>query len=581
MRINLITNLLISLSFVSSCAARQDALPKDTPAGGITGTVIHYPDFESEFVDARNVDIWLPPDYDEGAARYPVLYMHDGQNLYDPSQSYIGVDWGVDEAMTDLFEGTGRAAIVVGIANTSKRLLEYMPRGMTEGWTAAHRREALGSRSLDDLESDAYLKFLVDELKPWVDATYRTQSGPAHTMVAGSSLGGLISIYALTEYPEVFGVAAGVSTHWLEVGDAAMEYLDKALPSPGANRIYLDYGTETLDSDYEPWHVRVESLVRGKGFGDSDLAVLKFGGHDHSERSWKRRMPSILAWMMAPDLSAPADGARILHDQAYLSSDDRGGRKVGSSGSEDARNYIRAALEEAGVAGVTEQTFTLEGARGTNVYGMVPGTEPGSGVIALTAHYDHLGTRGERIYNGADDNASGTAAILGIARALVQNPLRHTVLVAALDAEESGLRGARALVEDLPVPEAQIILNLNLDMISRSEAGELYATGARHYPALKEILDPIVAGLPVTLLFGHDEPGTGSNDWTHSSDHAAFHQRGIPFLYFGVEDHPGYHNPSDVFEDTTPAFYLEAVATIYKMMSTLDGALEGRVPGQQ
>ncbi|MFT5143282.1 MAG: Zn-dependent M28 family amino/carboxypeptidase, partial [Thalassolituus oleivorans] len=320
---------------------------------------------------------------------------------------------------------------------------------------------------------------------------------------------------------------------------------------------------------------------RGKGYGDSDLAVLKFGGHDHSERSWKRRMPSVLAWMMAPDLSTPVDGARVLHDQAYLSSDDRGGRKVGTPGSEDARQYIREALEEAGVTGVSEQTFTFGGTQGTNVYGIVPGTDPAAGVIALTAHYDHLGIRGDEIYNGADDNASGTAAILGIARALVQNPLRHTVLVAALDAEESGLRGARALVEDLPVDEDRIILNLNLDMVSRSEAGELYATGARHYPALREILEPIVDGLPVALIFGHDQPGTGSDDWTNASDHAPFHQRGIPFLYFGVEDHPGYHAPSDVFEDTTPAFYLEAVATIYEIMSTLDRELKGRVPGQQ
>jgi peptidase M28-like protein len=279
----------------------------------------------------------------------------------------------------------------------------------------------------------------------------------------------------------------------------------------------------------------------------------------------------------SPD-SLQIDGSRMLADLLFLSSDDLGGRAAGSPGGVVARERIVSAFEEAGLQDVELQPFSFgSNGQGVNVVGLVPGTDRSAGTIAITAHYDHLGVRSGEIYNGADDNASGTAALMELARQIAASPLRHSVLIAALDAEEAGLRGARALVGDPPVPLDEILLDINMDMVSRSPAGELYASGTYHYPRLREIVEPVVAGLSVTLLFGHDVPGTGSDDWTYSSDQGPFHRAGIPFLYFGVEDHPGYHNPGDDFEDITPEFYVGAVRSIYAVIAVLDQGLSGRV----
>jgi Zn-dependent M28 family amino/carboxypeptidase len=238
------------------------------------------------------------------------------------------------------------------------------------------------------------------------------------------------------------------------------------------------------------------------------------------------------------------------------------------------------AFQSAGLQDVQTQPFTFgESGSGTNVLGLVPGTVTGTGALVITAHFDHLGTRNGDLYNGADDNASGTAALMELARQIAVNPLRRPVLFAAVDAEERGLRGARALVENPPIPLETVVMNVNMDMISRSEKGELFAVGTYHYPALEEMLELVLEDLPVTVTLGHDRPGT--EDWSSSSDHAPFHQAGIPFLYFGVEDHAGYHQPSDDFEDVTPTFYIEAVSAIYTVIKSLDGQINGRVPGRR
>lgn len=265
----------------------------------IIGTLNRLPDFPSKFVEPRNVDVWLPPGYTpEGNEHYPVVYMHDGQNLFDPETSNIGVDWGVDEAVVQLArEGLVPEAIVVGLWCTDRRLQEYMPqkaiRPVTERQTQfIHQHDG-------EPYSDNYLRFLVEEVKPYVDGAYRTCPGRESTFVMGSSMGGLISLYVLCEYPDLFHGAGCVSTHW-PVGDGiVLEYLRAALPMPGAHRLYFDYGTETLDAEYEPFQVRADAIMQAAGYVEGrDWVTLKFPGAEHSERAWRERVHIPLRFLL-------------------------------------------------------------------------------------------------------------------------------------------------------------------------------------------------------------------------------------------------------------------------------------------
>ncbi|HEY5970367.1 MAG TPA: alpha/beta hydrolase-fold protein [Pseudoxanthomonas sp.] len=270
------------------------------PRPGVTGRVEHHPQFPSRHVDARNVDVWLPPGYgDDPARRYPVLYMHDGQNLFDPELSYGGTHWGVDEAMTRLIgEGRVRAAIVVGVWNTPKRMPEYMPE-------KAVRQPAFPMGADDpnlqrkDPVSDDYLAFLVRELKPFIDARYRTLDGRDDTFLMGSSMGGLISAYAVSEYPQVFGGAGCISTHWPAGDGAVIDYLAKHLPDPRTHKFYFDYGTETLDASYAPYQHRMDAALRNAGYQPgAQWVTRRFEGAEHSEKSWRARLEAPLLFLL-------------------------------------------------------------------------------------------------------------------------------------------------------------------------------------------------------------------------------------------------------------------------------------------
>jgi Zn-dependent M28 family amino/carboxypeptidase len=238
---------------------------------------------------------------------------------------------------------------------------------------------------------------------------------------------------------------------------------------------------------------------------------------------------------------------------------------------------LATSLEEIGVAAAYEDMLRpFEWPRGTgvNVVAVVPGrATPDGQVIVLTAHYDHLGIRDGEVFNGADDNASGVAALLEIGRQLVAEPLKHTALLAFVDGEEVGLRGSRALVADPPVPFERIALNVNLDMVART-GGVLWAGGAYHTPALRPVLEKLAAAAPLTLRLGHDRPGAPEGeDWTNSSDHGPFHAAGVPYVYFGVEDHPDYHAATDDVQRIGPSEFTAAVRTILMGIRSLDGAL--------
>jgi hypothetical protein len=274
------------------------------------------------------------------------------------------------------------------------------------------------------------------------------------------------------------------------------------------------------------------------------------------------------------------DGERMLADIAVLAHDSLEGRRTGSTGSEKARALLTREFEQRGLApvgGARTQAFELSGRGatapqpGVNVLGVVQGTTYPDRFIVVTAHYDHLGVRDGQIYNGADDNASGTAAILALGAWIAQNPQRHSFLFVGFDAEEMGLQGARAFVENPPVPLDRVLMNVNLDMVSRSPRDELFAVGAYHYPFLSPFIEAAARASRIKLLTGHEGPGLPpGDDWTGSSDHGAFHQSRIPFIYLGVEDHPGYHQPSDDAADITPAFYVEAIETALDLLLILD-----------
>ncbi len=266
----------------------------------VTGDRVVIKRFESQFVASRQVEVWLPPGYAADTVRYPVLYMHDGQNVFDPSTSYGGVDWGVDEAMTKLIAaGRIRPAIVVATWNSPRRGQEYMPAkalpNLTDSmWTGAGGPKVPGPWIADD-----YLRFMVEELKPYIDRTYRTRRGRADTYVMGSSMGGLISLYAAAEYPQVFGGIGAVSTHWPAGNGVSLDWFSRHLPDPATHRLWMDRGTATLDASYGELQPRADSLFRAAGYRDgANFATKVFEGAAHDERSWRLRVEEILTFLL-------------------------------------------------------------------------------------------------------------------------------------------------------------------------------------------------------------------------------------------------------------------------------------------
>jgi len=276
-------------------------------------------------------------------------------------------------------------------------------------------------------------------------------------------------------------------------------------------------------------------------------------------------------------IASKVDSALIMEDVKYLASDELQGRGSGLLGNQIARKFIAKRFEDLELEKITPeyfQDFKFSRKKDDyfcrNVIGKIEGTEFKNKYIVLTAHYDHLGMRKGEIFNGADDNASGVAATMAAAAYFKKNPPKHSILFVALDAEELGLKGANHFVANSPVPLEEIKLNVNLDMISRNEKNEIYICGTHHYPQLKKELLNIDDASPLNVKLGHDSPDLGHNDWTNSSDHAPFHQKKIPFLYLGVEDHEDYHKPSDTFEKIDKAFLHASSNLVIDIILTFD-----------
>lgn len=282
------------------------------PSKNVVGEIQRLYKFPSKYVTSRNIDVWLPENFNS-SQRYSVLYMHDGQMLFDGATTWNKQEWGVDEHMTELMtKGQIQETIVVGIWNVySERNANYFPEcvfnDLDKNDKEALQNMAAKQNQVTYVNSDNYLKFIVEELKPYIDQHYPTKPTKAHTTIMGSSRGGLISMYALCEYPEVFGAAGCLSTHWIgtysnmesnQIPYALLNYLMEHLPSPKTHKIYFDYGTQTLDALYLPYQDLVTTALEYKMYDEESMRNLKYEGHDHSENSWKKRLKTPLIFIL-------------------------------------------------------------------------------------------------------------------------------------------------------------------------------------------------------------------------------------------------------------------------------------------
>lgn len=303
--------------FAAAWPLRRESPPQPEVS---SGRLITIPSFPSEYIAPRPVRIWLPDGYG-GGKRYSVLYMHDGQMLWDAKITWNQQEWGVDEVAGELLKaGKLRDFIVVATDSIADlRYRDYFPQKVI-GMGSAATQKFLRENGLAEPNADNYLKYLVGELKPHIDARFSTKPDRANTMIAGSSMGGLISIYAIGEYPEVFGAAACLSTHWPganpdemgEIPGLFVKYMREKLPRPGregfAHRIYFDYGDQTLDQHYPPLQKKVDALMIELGYDESNWITVFGKGDEHDEIAWNRRLPGALRFLLGRRAAAAAGG---------------------------------------------------------------------------------------------------------------------------------------------------------------------------------------------------------------------------------------------------------------------------------
>jgi Zn-dependent M28 family amino/carboxypeptidase len=318
-------------------------------------------------------------------------------------------------------------------------------------------------------------------------------------------------------------------------------------------------------------------LVLGVLIGAAAGYVVTGGAADKSDLATPLQAATVAA-------ASVVDGARLLDDVRTLAADEFAGRRTGTPGSQKAQAFLQRrfealALKPFGAAYAQPFSFTANKTAypsAVNYVGYIAGSIEPQRFIVVSAHYDHLGEKGGKLHPGADDNASGVAAMLAIAQWFKAHPPRHTIVFAAFDGEEQGLQGARAFLAALPFPKAQLALNLNLDMVSRNERHEIFVSGTRYHPSLIPLVAKAAARSTVGVKLGHDLPQQkgSTDDWTNSSDHGPFHQAGVPFLYFGVEDHADYHGPGDTFAHIEPAFFTSVANLLVDVAATLDAEVK-------
>jgi Zn-dependent M28 family amino/carboxypeptidase len=269
------------------------------------------------------------------------------------------------------------------------------------------------------------------------------------------------------------------------------------------------------------------------------------------------------------------------------------GRRTGTPGNHRAQAFILARFRELGLQPLGarfEQKFsfvhrsivgTVMPGRpakqaypdATNLIAIVRGSAQPDAYLIVSAHYDHLGVRQGTTFPGADDNASGVAAMLETAAQVAAHPLRHSVVFVAFDAEEQGLQGSTYFVAHPPLPLDRVRLVINLDMVSRSDTTSIVASGTSFDPTLKDLVSKAAQGRRLSIAFGHDRPiylAGGVEDWTNQSDQGPFHDAGVRTLYFGVEDHPDYHQPTDTADKIPRAFFAEVAELVLQTLLDAD-----------
>jgi len=276
-----------------------------------SGTLYRIDSFPTQYIKTRPVDIWLPNNYSKDK-KYAVLYMHDGQMLFDSTTTWNKQEWKVDEHAAKLMnQGITKDFIVVGIHNIPDIRWQYLfPQKAFDFMDESSRKmvfeDAKKNNYNTNFSGDNYLKFLIKELKPFIDTTYSTSKDRDNTFVAGSSMGGLMSMYAIFEYPEVFGGAACMSTHWpgwMPIPNnpypvAIFKYMEAHVPDPETHKLYFDYGTKTLDQYYPQYASKLDSIFVEKGYTGKNFKNLKFEGADHSENSWNQRLDIPLTFLL-------------------------------------------------------------------------------------------------------------------------------------------------------------------------------------------------------------------------------------------------------------------------------------------
>lgn len=281
--------------------AGSQALPQVS-----VGRIERLANFPSQHVDARHIDVWIPAACTAGQ-RCQVLYMHDGQMLYDASTTWNRQAWNVHLAVDRLMrDGRLPPTLVVGVWNNGKwRHSEFFPGKFLPQMPEPARRELTEKALQGQSRSDAYLRFLVEELKPAIDARFPTRPQAQHTALMGSSMGGLISVYAMSEYPQVFGAAAGLSTHWVGIHQpnaaiplAAFNYLQQSLAPADGRKLYQDHGTTELDALYAPYQRFIDQIAKDRGYGERDYLSLVFEGTGHNEAAWAARLERPLLFVL-------------------------------------------------------------------------------------------------------------------------------------------------------------------------------------------------------------------------------------------------------------------------------------------
>ena len=259
------------------------------------GSIEKIYDFPSNHVDSRPIYVWLPPNFNP-KEKHNLLIMHDGQNLFDGTKTWNGQEWELDEWAAKLIsENRVNSFIIVGIHNSGKnRWNDYFPEN---SYDFVSDIKYLG-KNKPPLNANLYLKYIVNEVIPYTRSKYLKSSNDFKIIIGGSSMGGLISMYAAFEYPEIFDGAICMSTHWPgayviddnPLPDAIFNYMSKNIPISKNKRFYFDYGDKGLDKHYPQYSKTLDSIFTQNGYSNQNYRNMYFKNESHNEEAWSKRV---------------------------------------------------------------------------------------------------------------------------------------------------------------------------------------------------------------------------------------------------------------------------------------------------